>query len=297
MPNPFTIEIFATSGDPQGIRIIQKTNWSGVAIVFPKELTNEVIKEDYADTPGVYVLVGDLAEETVYIGEADPVAVRLKQHLNKDWSWGVFFADSHGLGKTEIQYLESELVRIASENQTAILTNKYVPTAPNMTRQSKAAANVFLSEMLLIFPLIGVRAFNKPKATKTTQPQDAGEPEAAAPNWDTIVVPAREDGFQSVFIGKNCWYAIRIGQKHLPKVKYIAAYQVAPVSAVTHIAEVAEVSPYQTSGKMIVKFKGTAAALQHPVRLREGKVGSQPQSARYTTKEKLLKSEFLDQLW
>ena len=87
MANPFTIEIFATSGDPQGIRIIRKSNWSGVAIVFPKELTDDVIKEEFADRPGVYVLVGDLAEETVYIGEADPVSVRLKQQLNRDWSW------------------------------------------------------------------------------------------------------------------------------------------------------------------------------------------------------------------
>lgn len=295
--NPFTIEIFATSGDPQGIRIIQKSNWSGVAIVFPKELTKEVIKDEYADRPGVYVLVGDLAEETVYIGEADPVATRLKQHLGKDWSWGVFFADSHGLGKTEIQYLESELVRIASDNKTAIIMNKNIPTPPNMTKQGKAAANVFLSEMLLIFPLIGVRAFSKPKAVSAAQPEDANEQEGVAPEWDTIVVPAREEGFRSVFLGKNCWYAVRIGQKHIPKLKYIAAYQVAPVSAITHVAEVAEITPYQNSGKMMLKFKSAAKELEKPVRLREGKVGSQPQSARYTSKEKLFKAEFVDQLW
>ena len=84
MANPFTIEIFATSGDPAGIRVVTKTNWSGAGIVFPRELTNEAIKEDHAKRPGVYVLVGDLAEETVYVGEADPVSVRLKQQLAKD---------------------------------------------------------------------------------------------------------------------------------------------------------------------------------------------------------------------
>lgn len=30
------------------------------------------------------MLVGDLAEETIYIGEADPVSDRLKQHKQKD---------------------------------------------------------------------------------------------------------------------------------------------------------------------------------------------------------------------
>ena len=45
MANPFTIEIFATSGDPAGIRVVTKTNWSGAGIVFPRELTNEAIKK------------------------------------------------------------------------------------------------------------------------------------------------------------------------------------------------------------------------------------------------------------
>jgi hypothetical protein len=207
MANPFTIEIFSTSGDPEGIRIITKTNWSGVGVVFPRELTNEAIKEEYAKRPGVYVLVGDLAEETVYIGEADPVAIRLKQHLTKDWSWGVFFADSHGLGKTEVQFLESELVRIAQENGTSILVNKNVPTKPNMSRQSEATATVFLREMLLILPLIGVRAFSKAKAAKSAALKNVEDQAVSSggSDWDTIAVPAKEDGFQSVFLAKNCW--------------------------------------------------------------------------------------------
>jgi hypothetical protein len=28
---------------------------------------------------------------------------------------------------------------------------------------------------------------------------------------DTIIVPAREDGFSELFLGENRWYAIRIG--------------------------------------------------------------------------------------
>jgi hypothetical protein len=50
---------------------------------------------------------------------------------------------------------------------------------------------------------------------------------------DTIIVPAREDGFKEVFIGLNQWYAIRIGAAMKDRIKYIAAYQVAPVSAIT----------------------------------------------------------------
>lgn len=299
MANPFTIEIFSTTGDPQGVRIIQKSNWSGVGVVFPRESIAEVIKEDHAKRPGVYILVGDLAEETVYIGEADPVATRLKQHLQKDWSWGVFFVDSHGLGKTEVQFLESELVRIAQENDSSILMNKNIPSKPNMSRQSQAAATVFLNEMLLILPMIGIRAFTAPKkhaGKKFDKPKVVDKPVTGG-KWDTIVIPAREDGFNRVFLGDNCWYAIRINAKEIPKFKYIAAYQVAPVSAITHIAEIAEIVPYQNSGKYLVRFKSKAKELEKPITLTEGKVGSQPQSPRYTTYEKIIGSSKLEDLW
>jgi len=299
MANPFTIEIFSTTGDPQGIRIIQKSNWSGVGVVFPRESIAEVIKEDHAKRPGVYILVGDLAEETVYIGEADPVATRLKQHLQKDWSWGVFFVDSHGLGKTEVQFLESELVRIAQENDSSVLMNKNVPSKPNMSRQSQAAATVFLNEMLLILPMIGIRAFTAPKkheGKKVDKPKAVDNPLTGG-KWDTIVIPAREDGFNRVFLGEDCWYAIRMNAKELPKFKYIAAYQVAPVSAITHIAEIDEIVPYQNSGKYLVRFKSKAKVLEKPIALTEGKVGSQPQSPRYTTYEKIMGSSKLEDLW
>lgn len=299
MANPFTIEIFSTTGDPQGIRIIQASNWSGVGVVFPRESISEALLEEHAKRPGVYILVGELAEETVYIGEADAISVRLKRHRQKDWSWGVYFVDSHGLGKTEVQFLESELVRIAQESGNSILMNKTAPTVPNMSRQSRAAATVFLNEMLLILPMIGIRAFSKPKSIATAAKENgsiaAGSHIGA--NWDTIVVPAREDGFRSVFLGENCWYAIRIKASEIPKLRYIAAYQVAPVSAITHVAEIKEIMPYQNSGKYLVRFMSKANALDRPIKLKDGKIGAQPQSPRYTTYERINKSSKLQELW
>jgi hypothetical protein len=301
MPHPFTIEIFSTTGDPQGIRVIQKTNWSGVGVVFPREKIEEAIKEEHAKRPGVYILVGDLAEETVYIGEADPVDVRLKQHLQKDWSWGVFFVDSHGLGKTEVQFLEAELVRIARETGAAVLMNRNVPSKPNMSRQSQAAATVFLSEMLLILPMIGIKAFSKPKPASSVVSLIENKPHVSTiiqlVQDDTIVIPAKEDGFKNVFLEQNCWYAIRLNAREISKLKYIAAYQVAPISAITHIAEIKEILPYQDSGKYIVNFKSKAVALKNPITLSHGKAGSQPQSPRYTRYEKIIGSSKLHELW
>jgi hypothetical protein len=102
---------------------------------------------------------------------------------------------------------------------------------------------------------------------------------------DTIIVPARSDGFQDVFLAQNQWYAIRIGAGMKDRIKQIAAYQVAPISAVTHIAEIAEIKPYKDTGKYVVIFKGPAEEIRH-VPIRQGSNG--PQGPVYAQKSRLL---------
>ena len=85
---------------------------------------------------------------------------------------------------------------------------------------------------------------------------------------DTIIVPARKDGFEKVFLGENCWYAIRIRSKRIPQMKYIAGYQVAPVSAITHVAKIKEIVPYGEDGKYKVVFEKPAQEID-PIPLGE----------------------------
>ena len=103
---------------------------------------------------------------------------------------------------------------------------------------------------------------------------------------DTVVVPARETGFKGVFMGENRWYKIRISSTMIPKLKYTAAYQVAPVSAITHIAEIESIAEWQNSGKYVVNFKGAAKKIK-ALRLPANKKGAQPQGPRYTNYERL----------
>ena len=36
MAEPFTIRIFVPDGDPEGVRIIDRMNWTGTGIAFPR---------------------------------------------------------------------------------------------------------------------------------------------------------------------------------------------------------------------------------------------------------------------
>lgn len=108
---------------------------------------------------------------------------------------------------------------------------------------------------------------------------------------DTVIVPARPEGFEKVFLGENQWYAIRLGKARLEQIQYIAAYQVSPISSVTHIAKVKEIVPYKDSGKFLVRFDGKAKEIKS-VPTKETK--NSPQGPVYVEREKLLESKNLE---
>ena len=117
---------------------------------------------------------------------------------------------------------------------------------------------------------------------------------APTPEIDTIVVPVREGGFQKRFTGDNCWYPIRISKKMIPKIKYIVAYQVAPVSAITYIAPVKSIKQWQDSNRYIVHFAEPAREIG-PINLIPNSTVKAPQAPRYTSMEKLQNAKTLDE--
>lgn len=300
MQTPFSITLFSTNGDPQGIRHVDKSNWSGFGVVFPKDEFHNLKNDPSFNQTGVYILVGNASEETIYIGEADPVGDRLKDHVAKKegWVWGVYFVDrNHKIGKTEVQFLESELVSLAKQYDRAILLNKNIPTAPTMSPVAKATAQAFLADMLLILPMLGINAFTPAKQDDAVdeQVQPISTEKYESEYFDTVVVPAREEGFQERFIGENCWFAIRINAKHIPKLKYIAAYRVAPIGAVTHIAEIESIVPYNNTGKYLLKFRSAATTIGPIPRLEHSLINMQ--SPRYALRDKILSAKTLDEIW
>ncbi len=118
----------------------------------------------------------------------------------------------------------------------------------------------------------------------------------AVSDIDTIVVPAREEGFQQVFLGEDEWRSIRIHGSMIPQIKYIAAYRVAPISAITHIAKVKEIVPATDPAKYRLLFEEPAAEIG-PIKLVPGGRVKQLQNSRYTTRERLLEAKTLDDVW
>lgn len=113
---------------------------------------------------------------------------------------------------------------------------------------------------------------------------------------DTIVVPAKEEGFQEVFLRENRWHEIRIHQSMIPRIKYIAAYQVAPISAVTHWAPVKNILPWENTGKFVVNFTEPAKEIEHINLVPKSRVKA-PQAPRYTSFSRLKQAKTMDDLF
>jgi hypothetical protein len=113
---------------------------------------------------------------------------------------------------------------------------------------------------------------------------------------DTVVVPAREDGFQEVFLGQNCWYAVRIHGAVQSQIKYIAVYQVTPISAITYWAPVRSIEPSKEAGKVVLYFAEPAKPIGPLPLVKGGKVRAL-QNLRYTTRERLLTAKNLDDVF
>ncbi|MBU2008962.1 MAG: hypothetical protein KJ624_03815 [Chloroflexi bacterium] len=115
--------------------------------------------------------------------------------------------------------------------------------------------------------------------------------------FDTIVVPAQEEGFLETFLGEDRWYAVRVSERKIPSIKYIAVYRVAPVSAITHWAPVRSVEPWpEERGKFVVNFAEKAREIA-PIKAAIGGKVKKLQSPAYAVLKRLLKAENLDDVF
>jgi hypothetical protein len=168
---PFSITIFVPDGDPDSLRLVEKSNWTGIGVVFNRTNYKQVVIQEEFNKTGVYVLVGSSEGSglpTIYIGEGDPVKDRLNQHYSKKdfWDWAVFFVTKdNSLNKAHVQRLESRLLELAHAAKQCKVDNTQKPLVPTLSKSQTADVESFLLDVLSIFPLLGLGVFEKTETT------------------------------------------------------------------------------------------------------------------------------------
>lgn len=155
-----TIKIYLPHGDPKRLRTGEISNWSGKAVAGPRTELDQLLQREEAANVGIYLLTGiDPLSGTpaVYIGEAESIQSRLKQHVDKDfWNHVVFFTSKdENLTKSHIRYLEGRVIALAKVAGRADLTNSLATTA-KLPESDRADMEIFLQKIEQLLPALGV---------------------------------------------------------------------------------------------------------------------------------------------
>ena len=162
-----TIHIYLANGDADGVWIVEKSNWTGKALMATRRRFRELRARSDLEGSGVYVLVGpsdsDVWTTRIYVGETENLPSRLDSHNRDEDFWNrviVFTSKDDNLNKADIRYLEARLIELAKRAERAELANSQKKlTHRPLSERDRAEAEGFLTEMLLIYPVLGVRVF------------------------------------------------------------------------------------------------------------------------------------------
>ena len=164
MQTPFSLRIFVADG----LRIVDKSNWIGKALVFPRALLPQVKARPELAQTGVYLLLGprpDGEGDMLYVGESDPIRPRLESHYAQKDFWtraiGCTTTTAGQLNKAHVQFLESRLIALARAAKRMPLDNANQPAEPSLSEADRADMEVFLGHMLGMLPVLGVHAFEQ----------------------------------------------------------------------------------------------------------------------------------------
>ena len=164
-----TIKIFLAHGDPKRLRTAELSNWTGKAVAGPRSEFESVLAREESHKSGVYFLTGidpETGTSAVYIGEAESVRDRVKNHLDKDfWNQIVFFTSKdENLTKAHIRYLEGRLIDQAKQVARALVKNGQGSGA-RLPESDREDMEIFLEKIHQLLPVLSVEVLVPMAAT------------------------------------------------------------------------------------------------------------------------------------
>lgn len=265
----------------------------------------------FSNTPRLYIIENELSVHDAYkhIGtQLLKFAVSYKQSRLKIKQ---YILDYLSKSPTNMTFIESKASEMGYRNIDAMLESMiYRDTVDAIVIIDNSSAELenVLSHLSMKIDIIEFKAYENGAGNRLYKfipfnnevkefvAARSGAKNVSPEDIDTIVVPAQEEGFQSAFIESNAWWQIRISVSMLDKIKYIAAYRTAPVSAITHVAEVDRIERYKDTNKYILYFKESAKAIPH-IELDKDKKGVAPQASRYTNYARLMSATKLSEVF
>ncbi len=172
-----TIKLFLPRGDAKSLRTAEISNWTGKAIAAPRTELEELLAREELDKAGVYILIGSdplTNAARAYIGEAEVIRDRLKQHKTKEF-WVaaiVFVSKDENLTKAHVRFLESRLLAEATQVGRFLLEQNQAGGS-RLPESDREDMEVFLGRIRQLLPVLGSDILT-PIAQAAATPQPGG---------------------------------------------------------------------------------------------------------------------------
>jgi hypothetical protein len=172
-----TIKLFLPRGDAKSLRTAEISNWTGKAVAAPRTELDDLLAREELDKAGVYILIGTdplTNSPKAYVGEAEVIRDRLKQHKTKEFwvSAIVFVSKDENLTKAHVRYLEQRLlVEAAAVNRFTLEQNQ--AGGSKLPESDREDMEVFFSRIRQLLPVLGCDIIT-PIAQPAAKPQPGG---------------------------------------------------------------------------------------------------------------------------
>jgi hypothetical protein len=153
-------------GVADGRWVAELSNWTGKAYKIPRSMLSQSKNRRDLQSTGIYLLLGrsdDIGgKDRIYIGEAENIYERLKQHASQKDFWFeviAFISKDEHLNKAHIKYLESRLYELAQQAGRFVLENNTTPTRSKISEADQAEMEEFLQHIQMLTSILGHKVF------------------------------------------------------------------------------------------------------------------------------------------
>jgi len=172
-----TIKLFLPKGDAKSLRTAEISNWTGKAVAAPRTELEQLLAREELEKAGIYILIGNDPHTNAaraYIGEAEVIRERIKQHKTKEFwvSAIVFVSKDENLTKAHVRYLESRLLAEAIEVGRFTLEQNQAGGS-RLPESDREDMEVFLERIRQLLPVLGSDIL-APIAQPTSKEQPGG---------------------------------------------------------------------------------------------------------------------------
>ena len=159
-----TMNFLIFDGNPNGLIMGELSNWNGRVYKISRSALASFAHRPDCQHTGVYFLFGRDQDmnDTIYVGEAEHMLGRLKQHINDHEEWNdcvaVISKDDH-LNKAHVKHLEHDFYQLAMHAHRYAVTNSTVPTCSSVSEYDQAMLSEFIDHTKLLVNTLGYKAF------------------------------------------------------------------------------------------------------------------------------------------